>query len=145
MCVAIWRGDASWPRFERQRAGLATVVARNPRGAVFLCVIEAASKAPSEDLRRAAIEMVSSHGPALKGVACAIEATGFMAAITRGVLTGMGLLLPSRVMPGSYFENVHAAAHWLRAYAPISSASNVTSSIEGFRSQLPPRAMPPQT
>jgi hypothetical protein len=137
VCVVLWRGNVAKDLFEHQRAGLAEVVQRHPNGAGFICVVEASAKPPDDELRRASTQMIAAHGSRLKCVACVIEGTGFKAAVTRSVLSGMALLLANRQAPVSFFSHARPAAQWMREYMPIDSIDDIVSTVEHVRSLLP--------
>jgi hypothetical protein len=111
--MAIWRDEVTLARFEKQRLGLAQVVAKYPGRAAFLCVVEPHVKPPSDELRYASTLMVRGHGTKLKCIAVVIEASGFMGALTRSVLSGMSLLSGRQVAAQAFFATVHDAAQWL--------------------------------
>ncbi|MDP9148775.1 MAG: hypothetical protein M3O36_02360 [Myxococcota bacterium] len=136
VCVAIWRGAVTTERFERQRAALSEVVNRKPKESGFLCVIESSSKPPNDELRRASSAMIASHGPRLACVAIVIEGTGFAAALIRGVLSGMVLILRNREVPISYFASVWPGARWMSEYMPLASVEKFAMSVESVRSRL---------
>lgn len=46
-CITLWRAEVTRPRFERQRAALQDVAARNPGQAAFVCVIGAGTPQPA--------------------------------------------------------------------------------------------------
>jgi hypothetical protein len=138
LCVTIWRGPAAPKPFEWQRAGLSEVVGRHPRGAAFLCVVETSSKPPDDDLRKATAQMFLNLGDRLKGTAVVIEGEGFMAAINRGVLTGMILLTNrSRRSPLAVFGTVTDGAQWLGQHIALPPLDELVSTIEHIRSRLP--------
>jgi len=136
MCVVIWRGAVTKGPFEWQRAGLAEVVERRPRGAGFLCVVESTAKPPNDELRRASSDMVASHGKRLSCVACVIEGVGFRAAINRSALAGMVLLLRNKQAPVSVFAKVTDAAEWMAQFIHV-SPHDFASTVEDIRSRLP--------
>jgi len=138
VCVAIWRGAATQERFEHQRAGLAEVIRNHPDGAGFLCVIEPTSAPPNDRLRRASIEMITSHGELLKCVAVVIEGEGFRAAIARSVLSGMRLIFRQNKPPASAFSKVGEAVGWMQRYVRIVVPELTLSGIEELRSLLDP-------
>jgi hypothetical protein len=135
VCVVIWRGGVTREMFERQRAGLVSVVARYPEGSGFLCVIEPTATPPDDELRRASIEMVASHTQGLKCVAVVIEGEGFRAAITRSVISGMTLLY-RRKPPASVFPKVREAVGWMRLNMRIASTDAVVTAVEELRKLL---------
>jgi hypothetical protein len=137
LCVVIWRGAVTKNPFEWQRAGLDEVVKRHPRGAAFLCVVEQSAKPPGEELRRASTQMVQAHGEHLKAVACVIEGDGFKAAIGRGALASMILLLRNKKSPVSVFAQPREALRWTASHIPVGSVEELTKTIEAIRSKFP--------
>jgi hypothetical protein len=138
VCLVIWRGAVVRPQFELQRLALAQVVKRHSDGAVFLCVVEATATAPDDELRRASVDMVASHGDRLKCVACVFEATGFVAAVHRGAITAMLFCLrPRSAVPVSFFSSVDGAIRWTRSQFPTAPTDVFASAVEHLRSHLP--------
>jgi hypothetical protein len=137
LCVVIWRGAVTKVPFEWQRSGLAEVVERHPHGAGFLCVVEASAKPPEEELRRASSQMILAHGEKLKCVACVMEGEGFRAAINRGALAGMYLLLRNKKSPVSVFAKVPEAVRWMGEHIEIQPPDELVSTVETIRSRLP--------
>ena len=137
VCVVIWRDAVIMRRFERQAAGLSEVVNNNPQGAGFLCVVEPSATPPDDKLRRASINMVTSHGDNLKCVACVIEGTGFRAAVGRSVLSGMTLVSGQRKSPLSIFSSITAAARWMGRYVKLEQFV-FADSVESVRRTLEP-------
>lgn len=136
LCIALWRDEVTRPRFDRQAAALATVVAAHRGNAGFLCVIEPDSKPPNEALRRASARMVEGHGADLVFVAAVIEGTGFRAAITRSVLTAMALFLPRNRTKIGYFANAMDAALWGREQAALPAAQAIVERVQALRASL---------
>jgi hypothetical protein len=134
--VAIWRAPASRALFDWQRFCMAECVQRHPKGTAFLCVIEPTSKPPDDELRRASAEMIGEHQDRLRCVGVVIEGEGFRAAITRGVLSGMVLLLPNRKVPVSYLSSVAEAAGWMGGHFPIPSPQSFGVGVGRVRAQL---------
>ena len=116
-CVAVWRSEPTAVRFGRQRSALEGMVRTYPGKTKFLCVIEPDTPPPSEAIRRAAGAMIDGHKENLGKVACVIEGTGFRAATTRVVLSGIAMLIRSSV-PTKFFGTVESAARWLAAEDP---------------------------
>ncbi|WP_394839131.1 hypothetical protein LVJ94_19780 [Pendulispora rubella] len=137
LCVVVWRDAVTQPTFDLQRAGLDQVVRNHPDGAGFLCVIEPSTRPPDDALRRASAQMVMSHGDHLKCTGVVIEGEGFRAAITRGVLSGMALLL-SRKVQAMAFSDTFSALKWMRNYVPVGPIERGTSFIEQVRKELDP-------
>ena len=109
VCLAIWQTKPVRATFEIQRDKLAAVVAAQPGRALFLCVIEPTADPPDEAVRSASAKMITGHGRALAGSACVIEGSGFRASVTRAVLIGISLVMPSPV-PSCFVDTVPAAS-----------------------------------
>jgi hypothetical protein len=137
VCLVVWRGAVERTLFEHQRAALAEVVQRNPDGAGFLCLVEETAKPPDDELRRASTQMVAAHGRRLRCVACVIEGSGFKAAVTRSVLSGMALLLTRQRTPISFFSHAPPAAKWMREHMPIDSVDDIAAGVDALRALLP--------
>jgi hypothetical protein len=137
-CIVIWRANVTRERFERQRSALEEIAARYGSSAGFLCVIEptAPSPPPSDELRRASADMIASYRDGLGCVAVVIEGEGFRAALTRGILQGMKVLLPKRVAPIAFFSSVRKAVAWMGKFVPIGPPADFAASVEYLRSHL---------
>jgi hypothetical protein len=112
VCLVVWRAAVTPARFRRQRMALEGVVTRHPGRAVLLCVVEPTTPPPDDEMRKASIEMVTRLGEALRCVACVIEGSGFKAAATRSVLSGMTLLLSNRKTDVKFTATLAAGASW---------------------------------
>jgi hypothetical protein len=133
VCVVVWRTAPTRPLFDAQSAALTEAVLRHPDGAALLCVIEPTADPPSDELRKASTQMIASHGSRLKCVACAIEATGFGAAVTRSVLSGMAMLLPGRTTATAFLPTVKHSATWMRKHlstVDVTTTEQVTDRLK---------------
>jgi hypothetical protein len=139
ICVVVWNGKVTAEPFEKQRAGLAEVVARHPEGAAFLCLVQSTAKPPEDDLRKASSQMIQAHVGRLKCVACVMEGEGFKAAINRGAVAGMVLLLRDRKLPVSVFAKVDAAADWMSRHMEVRSTRSLVAGVEEIRSYFSAR------
>jgi hypothetical protein len=133
--VAVWRGDVTRQRFEKQRWGLTEVVQRHPRGIGFLCVIEPSSKPPDSELRRASVEMVEEHGDRLRCVGLVIEGTGFATALVRAGISSM-LLLHRKRSPLADFASVTSAVGWMSQYVPVDAGTDLVALVEELRAAM---------
>ncbi len=139
VCLALWRAKPTPERFEVQRAHLHAQVARAPGEVAFLCVVEPHAEPPEEAERRASATMINSQGAKLLGVACVIEGSGFRAAITRTVLSGM-LMLIRAPSPQKLFDSVRAASPFLARCVRRTSLVQLDAEVERARALLaPPR------
>jgi hypothetical protein len=113
-------------------------VAKYPGRAGFLCVVEPHVKPPSDELRLASTVMVRGHGTKLKCIAVVIEASGFMGALTRSVLSGMSLLSGRQVAAQAFFATVQDSAGWLCPQLDLDPVLLVESAaIQRSRSDRP--------
>ncbi len=135
VCVVIWRAEVSRARFEAQRVGLEWVVRAHPEGAGFLCLIEAGSPIPGDDMRRASANMISIHRPRLKYVACVLEGDSVRVAATRLVLTAMRQLVTGKIANGFFATPAEAATH-MAQHVPIGPEELFVASVEAIRSRL---------
>jgi hypothetical protein len=135
VCLAIWKGKPTPELFEVQRASLAAAVAERPGRALFLCVITTNSDPPEENERHASAKMISAHGKDLAACACVIEGTGFRAAVTRTVLSGISLLVrsPAKLR---FFESISNACQWLESLVPPGKLRGLTGQVELARSKV---------
>ena len=113
-CVAVWSQKPTRTLFDIQRGQLAAEALRRPGRQLFLCVVSAKADPPEQDVRNASAAMITDLGPKLASCACVIEGTGFRAAITRTVLTGISLMIRAP-MPLAFFEGVPQACTWFEA------------------------------
>lgn len=133
--LAIWRTKPTPALFEIQRRELFAAVARNPGKVAFLCVVEPSAEAPEQEVRDASAAMISSLGSKLAACACVIEGSGFRAAITRTVLTGMALVARDPA-PNRFFEHVSVASTWLNERLGRSRDSGLAENVEFARIHL---------
>jgi hypothetical protein len=137
VCVVVWRGEVTKPSFELQRAGLAEVVSRHAGRAALLCVVENSAKPSEDDERSASSEMIMAHGDRLKCVACVIEGKGFRAAVNRGALAGMVLLLRNKKTLVSVFATAREGSHWVSKHLELRALTELEAAVEQVRSSLP--------
>jgi hypothetical protein len=81
--------------------------------------------------------MLASHGSRLKCVACTIEGSGFKAAVTRSVLSGMALLFANRKTPVSFFANVPNAVAWMSDWLPSGNTMSAVAAVAELRTSGP--------
>lgn len=135
VCAALWRKKPTRERFEIQRSCLEQAVKKQPGRIVFLCLVEAGTEPPDDDMRRASSAMITGHGSDLRAVACVIEGTGFKAAISRTVLSGIVFLIRSP-SPIKYFESAASGAAWLSQFVAIGNLSSFVEQVEVARKAL---------
>jgi hypothetical protein len=135
VCLALWKGKPTPELFEVQRAGLAAAVAQRRGEALFLCVITTTSDPPDERERHASARMITSHGKDLAACACVIEGTGFRAAVTRTVLSGISLLVhsPAKLR---FFDSAANACAWLETLARPGEVIGLSDQVELARARV---------
>lgn len=112
-CVLLWRGAVDEASFARQREALQFVTQAYAGEASVLCIIEATSEPPSQEMRQRASRLLEELGASIRCIAYVIEGSGFRAAIIRGVLSSIEMLKRDKVFPSRYFGSVPEAAAWL--------------------------------
>ena len=112
VCIGLWKTKPTRELFLIQKEHLAVAVAHTPGKVAFLCVVTSEASPPDEPERAASSAMIDGHGSKLAAVACVIEGTGFRAAITRTVLSGITAVIRSP-SPIRFFESVELATPWL--------------------------------
>jgi hypothetical protein len=132
--IAVWRRKPNRVLFEAQKKCLAEVVAKNMGKAAFVCVVEPTSEPPDDDIRKESSSMITSHEKNLKCVALVIEGTGFRAAITRTVLSGMVMLIRTPA-PIKFFDTPKSASLWLGTQLPA-AREGLVEEIEALRGLL---------
>jgi len=135
--VALWRGAGARESFNRQSAALRSVVESHPGTAGFLCIVEAGSTPPDEELRRDSARMITAHGDRLALVAAVIEGSGFQASLARSVLIGIAMLVPEIRTKVSFFSSVAAAARLACTRIALPDADVIIADVEALRAYLP--------
>lgn len=109
-CV-IWRGAITRDAVERTEALGMRALQESPRGAGLLFFAE--GSAPSQELRELTAdinERLAARGAV--GVAGVFLARGFLAAVQRGIATGLAML-SAHSYPFRVFSNTRQACDWL--------------------------------
>lgn len=129
---ALWSTKPTPELFQLQRAALAAAVSASPGKIFFLCLVSPNAEPPEQAERDASSQMITSHGNRLLGTACVVEGSGFRAAITRTVLTGIVLFIRTPA-PIAFFENVEAAAFWMQRRVPTTDLSQLATQLDKIR------------
>jgi hypothetical protein len=132
VCVAIWNTKPTRALFDWQRMALADSVQRNPGSALFLCVVSSKADPPDQDVRDASTKMIMSHEQRLAGCACVIEGSGFRAAITRTVLTGITSVIRTPC-PFGFCDSVQSGSDWLGRHSPRGSLIGFVEEVARVR------------
>lgn len=135
VCLVVWQRPVVRETFLRQRAALEELAARHQGRAGFVTVIANDTPPPEDALRKASIEMISNVANHLACVACVIEGTGFRAAATRSVLSGMAMLLPKMPTELKFVANIRAAASFVGERCDVSPEA-LCQAHEALRERL---------
>jgi hypothetical protein len=137
VCVAVWTTKPTRALFDWQCTALADAVQRYPGRALFLCVISSKAGPPDQELRDASTKMIVSHQRQLAGCVCVIEGSGFRAAITRTVLTGIVSVVRTPC-PFGFVDSLQAGCDWLGKHSPRGSLTGLFQELARARAQEQP-------
>jgi hypothetical protein len=136
VCVVVWRAVVTADRFQRQRDALYDLVDCHPEGVGLLCVIEPNTPPLEDRMRRASIDMVEGLGTRLRCITCVIEGSGFRAAATRSILSGMALLLSKVKSDVKFTATVVEAARVVAQHCDAVSTAQLIDACEQVRTRL---------
>lgn len=132
VCVIFWRKQPTRETFNIQKATLDNIVRRHGSGVAVICVVEASTDPPEEELRKASAKMVIDHGNRIACVALVIEGDGFRAAITRTVLSGITFMVRTPA-PMKFFVSPKQAASWVASKVRVASTERFIENVEHVR------------
>ena len=135
-CVAIWRTKPNSFLFDRQVSALSEVINSHSEPIGFLCIVEAKTPAPADDLRRASVEMLMSRKQQLACVGAVIADRGFTSAITRSVLAGMAFVVSRRDLRAKITDSVERAVAWMSNYVDLGTVESYCSVVNDYRKLL---------
>jgi hypothetical protein len=136
VCLVVWQGEVTKARFIRQRAALESVVARYPRRAGMICAIDHTTPPPDEQMRRATTDMIENLGDRLGFIMCVIEGSGFRAAMTRSILSGMALVLRRNKTQIKFTALIQEAAAWAEPKSMDIAPGALKQMYEQLRARL---------
>jgi hypothetical protein len=136
VCLVVWRSPVVRERFVRQRDALTNFTSRQQGRAGFVTVIAPDAPPPEEAIRKASIEMIAALSERLACIACVIEGSGFRAAATRSVLSGMALLLPTLKTEVKFLATVAAAGTWVSTRCDDVTTAALCQAHEQLRGRL---------
>ncbi len=143
-CVAIWRAQPIRFLFDRQVSALCDVISNHTDPIGFMCIVEAKTPAPDDNIRKASAEMLTSRKKHLACVAGVIADRGFTSAITRSVMVSMAFVLSRGDFRVKFTDSVERAAIWMSNYVELGATSTYCGTIESYRSLLAsPSVSPP--
>ena len=134
--VVLWRGELTHAKHARQIEHYARTIAAFPGRAGIMSVLEANAPTPNEALRRESAHEFKRLSTRVTGLACVVEATGFVGAFQRSVLSGMSLLLPKGHADITFCANVRTGAEWLAPRCEGVAVDALCKLVEQLRSRL---------
>jgi hypothetical protein len=134
--ATIWRDAPALEQLQRLEAHQQEAARRCPAGFVAIAVLPSQHTNMSHELREAAEHLSTHPSPALVAIAEVITGTGFVAATTRMIATGMALL--NRRTPVKLFASLEEAARWVsqRAGAVPGAAAFTPSELIAALAEL---------
>jgi hypothetical protein len=87
-------------------------------------------------MRKASIDMINEVGARLVCVACVIEGSGFRAAATRSALSGMALMLPSRIVKTKFSATLGEVCPWVEKQCEGATFESITRAYAQLREHL---------
>lgn len=130
-----WKGETRLDAVRAMREHLTTFAGRHPRSIGVLTIVGPSAPLPSSEVRAAIADTFKSLDAELRAYALVFEGQGFQAAATRGVMTGLALLIrPSS--PNKVFSTVEDAARWLAPRLSDRDAppeASIVSVVRGWR------------
>jgi hypothetical protein len=111
--ICIWHLQPTQDTFDLRNRELQQVAARYPGRCGYVDVIEPASKAPPDPLRKLAVQVFRELGKELACIAFLVDGSELRSALTRSVLTTLTFLLP-QVQPSKVFKTAFDVAVWMR-------------------------------
>jgi hypothetical protein len=113
--VTMWRGRATLDVMKRVSRFSQELDTRFADGYCALAVLSMSSLQMDAEMRAEASRLTNNPGPNLKAIAQVIQGTGFGAAATRMVASGLMLVRKTKT-PSKLFDDVAAAGRWLVPY-----------------------------
>jgi hypothetical protein len=133
--LSVWDGTPSAADGEAAVRLLANA-ARTEKQLLIVAVLAAGSKPPPTEVRDALAKELAQIGPKVAALANVVEGEGFRAAATRGVLTGMQLVIRAPY-PVRICVDAQEAATFLAEHAPRGlSSDDILRSIRSIRSAI---------
>lgn len=134
--IVLWRGEVTPKAHARQIEMYDSVIARFPGRAGIISIIEQNAPVPDEAMRRESAHQFKRMCMQVTGIACVIEATGFVGAFQRSVLSSMGLLLPRGHGDVKFCANVRTGAEWIAPRCQGVAVEALCELVEDLRSRL---------
>jgi hypothetical protein len=133
--VVVWRAPQTIERMRMEREGLRSAIRKHRGKVAMVCVIEASSEPPSDELKREAKALLAEHERDIVSAACVVEGAGFRAASMRAALSTIQLMLGRRRFASRFFATVVEACAFTEPHATIPFDS-LAEAIEELRAML---------
>ena len=136
LALVLWRGECTQEAHARQLELYEHTITRYPGNAGIMSIIEANAPTPSEEMRRESALSFKQLSMRINGLACVIEAEGFVGSFQRSVLSGMSLLLPKGHADVKFVPNVRTGAEWLAPRCRGVAVDALCDLVKALRAQL---------
>ncbi|MGH7283164.1 MAG: hypothetical protein ACRELY_16685 [Polyangiaceae bacterium] len=133
--IVIWRHDTSLAAIENARKMSEELIQKHAEGINWFTVIEENATMPSQEARTKINEVMNRGGKNTLRSALIFEGTGFRAAATRSVVTGISFVSPLP-FPHKIFGTVNTACAWLAGATKDTDPTALANAIEDARTSL---------
>lgn len=136
--MTLWWGDVNVERLRSVGALQQRIASELPTGFVSLTLLRSNNLSLPAEVRAEAERVTAGMPAAMRAVAQVIHGTGFTAAATRSVATGMQLFVRDR-RPVKFFDTVENASAWLAPHQgslPSSRAAAPSDIVHAARSVM---------
>jgi FAD/FMN-containing dehydrogenase len=133
--VVVWRAPQTLERMRMEREGLRSTIRKHRGKVAMVCVVEASSAPPSDELKREAKALLAEHERDLVSAACVIEGDGFRAATMRAALSTIQLMLGRRRFVSRFFATVAEACAFTEPNT-TTPFDSLAEAIEELRAML---------
>jgi hypothetical protein len=139
--LVVWRKQPTPDAFRFRNAALSAVVAKYPRQAALVEVVEPNSTPPQDDARRVAMSVYQDLGDDLTAIAMLIEGSYIRSTLVRAILTTM-MFFVKQLQPTKVFRNVGETAAWIgpAVHAGSGFEQRLLVAIAELRAKIKPHA-----
>ena len=138
-CFAVvWRHQPTHEAFRMRNEQLQALTSRLPRKCALVEVVESTSKAPSDEVRRTAMQVFKQLGDQLSAIGFVLEGSEARSTLNRAILTGMTFFV-RQLQPTKVFKRTVDVAEWTAARVQAGDpkfATELVTSLEQLRALI---------
>ena len=134
--IVIWRHETRLEAIEAARNMCDDLIRLNPDGIHWMTLVEADAVMPSQEARAQINAVMNKAGKNTLRSALVFEGTGFRAAATRSVVTGISFLNPFP-FPHKIFGALGSACAWFAASTKGVEPGELARAVESARLTAP--------